>query len=326
MAESQQAIVEVDELRAYFRSEAGPVRAVDGVTFKVRQGRTVALVGESGCGKSATALSLCRLNPEPPGYYAGGAIRYRGVSVLEMPAYELARLRGAEIAYVFQDPATSLNPVFRAGEQIAESVRLHRRGANPKAEVMRLMSLVGLPDPAHRARAYPHELSGGMQQRVMIAMALACNPQLLVADEPTTALDVTIQAQILELLASLQERLGMAILLITHNLGLVADIAHEIHVMYAGRIVESGPAESVLSRPAHPYTHALLAAVPRMGGMTERMAGIEGTVPHPARLPSGCKFHPRCPHARPLCRNQEPEIANVDSEHTVRCHFWQSTI
>jgi oligopeptide/dipeptide ABC transporter ATP-binding protein len=316
-------LLEVRNLRTFFGTAADPIRAVDGVSFSVREGETVALVGESGCGKSVTALSLSRLVPQPPGYFAGGQILYRGRDVLAMGEAELRHVRGKEIAYVFQEPGESLNPVFRVGYQIAEAIRLHRGDAPVRDEVIRLMNLVGLPDPERRMDAYPHELSGGMQQRAMIAMALACSPSLLVADEPTTALDVTIQAQIMELLGSLQKQLGMAVVLITHNLGLVADVAHRINVMYAGRIVESGPAVDVLKAPAHPYTRALLKAVPRLEGTGERLEGIEGTVPNPGRLPGGCKFHPRCSICQAVCREKEPDVEAVAEGHTVKCHFWR---
>ena len=318
-------LLEVEDLRTYFRVGPDPVRAVDGVSFSVREGETVALVGESGCGKSATALSLMRLLPEPPALYEGGSIRYDGRDVLTLPERELLDMRGNEVAYVFQEPATSLNPVFRVGWQIAEAIRLHRSDVNVHEEVLRLLHLVGLPEPERRIQAYPHELSGGMQQRIMIAMALACRPRLLVADEPTTALDVTVQAQILALLMSLQQQLGMAIVLITHNLGLVAEAAHRVNVMYAGRIVEAGPTEQVLSAPAHPYTRALLRAVPRLAGSEGRLSGIEGTVPNPADLPQGCAFHPRCPVAQADCRADAPAWEDVEDDHGVRCPHWRET-
>lgn len=313
-------LLNVENLRVHFATRAGPVRAVAGITLSIRAGETVALVGESGCGKSVTALALARL-VAPSGCVISGRIVFDGKEVLAMNPAHLRRLRGAEISYIFQEPSTSLNPVFRVGYQVAEAIRLHRAATNARAEAVRLLQLVGLPDPEHRYRTYPHELSGGMQQRIMIAMALACRPKLLIADEPTTALDVTIQAQILDLLANLQTELGMAVLLITHNLGLVADMAHRIFVMYAGRIVESGPAAELLTHPAHYYTRGLLAAVPSLEGATGRLAGIPGLVPNPARFPSGCKFHPRCPRAEPLCRREEPEISVVNGEHNVRCHF-----
>ncbi len=315
-------LIEVEALRVCFGSKKRPIRAVDGVSFSIHAGQTVALVGESGCGKSVTALSLARLVPQPPGWYAGGTIRYEGRDVMAMSSRALRDLRGDDIAYVFQEPGSSLNPVFRVGEQIAESIRLHRKDADVDKEVVDLMRLVGLPDPETRSKAYPHELSGGMQQRVMIAMALACKPRLLVADEPTTALDVTIQAQILDLLAALQKELGMAVLLITHNLGLVADAADWVNVMYAGRLVESGPAREVLSDPRHPYTRALLAAVPRLEADQGRLMGIEGSVPSPAHWPEGCRFHPRCPYAQAACRCDEPQEETLE-DWKVSCHFWR---
>ncbi|MFA5044100.1 MAG: ABC transporter ATP-binding protein [Kiritimatiellia bacterium] len=315
-------LLTVDQLSVFFRTRMEPVRAVNGVSFSVAPGETVALVGESGCGKSVTALALTRL-VAVPGYVAGGSISFAGRDVLAMEPERLRRMRGAEIAYIFQEPAASLNPVFRIGWQIGEAIRLHRKDVAVRDEVVSLLKRVGLPDPERRLNAYPHELSGGMQQRVMIAMALACHPSLLVADEPTTALDVTIQAQILDLLVSLQAELGMAILLITHNLGLVAGVARWVNVMYAGRIVERGPVETILSRPAHPYTRGLMAAVPRLSGGKTRMAGIPGAVPNPARLPSGCPFHPRCPKAQELCHHVDPLETIVTEDHRVRCHFWK---
>lgn len=315
-------LLDVDQLSVFFRTRTEPVRAVSGVSFGVAPGETVALVGESGCGKSVTALALTRLVAES-GYVAGGNIRFAGRDVLAMDQERLRQMRGAEIAYIFQEPATSLNPVFRVGWQIAEALNLHRAGIAVREEVISLLNRVGLPDPERRLSAYPHELSGGMQQRVMIAMALACRPRLLVADEPTTALDVTIQAQILDLLVRLQGELGMAMLLITHNLGLVAGIARRVNVMYAGRIVERGAVEKILGQSAHPYTRGLMAAVPRLSGGKTRMAGIPGAVPNPARLPSGCPFHPRCPNAKPLCGQQDPIETIITEDHRVRCHFWK---
>ncbi|MBI2440599.1 MAG: ABC transporter ATP-binding protein [Lentisphaerae bacterium] len=319
---TSEVLLAVDNLSVFFRTRSEPIRAVNGASFNIASGETVALVGESGCGKSVTALALTRLVAEP-GYVAGGRIRFGGRDVLAMEQRQLRDLRGAEIAYIFQEPAAALNPVFRVGWQIAESLRLHRRDIAVRQEVIHLLNRVGLSDPEHRRRAYPHELSGGMQQRVMIAMALACRPRLLVADEPTTALDVTIQAQILDLLTRLQGELGMAILLITHNLALVAGIARRVNVMYAGRVVEWGLAEDILLQPAHPYTRGLMAAVPRLSGGTTRMAGIPGAVPNPARLPSGCPFHPRCPKAQARCSVEDPCDENITAEHGVRCHFWK---
>jgi oligopeptide/dipeptide ABC transporter ATP-binding protein len=315
-------LIEVQDLSVQFGPLARPVRAVERVSFEMASGETLALVGESGCGKSVTALALARLVPQPPGRYASGRVLYRGEDVLAMDDTALRALRGNEISYVFQDPGSSLNPVFRVGYQIREALYLHRPAEAGPAEVHRLLEMVGIPDPRRRARAYPHELSGGMQQRVMIAMALACRPRVLVADEPTTALDVTIQAQILDLLRDLQRQMEMAVLLITHNLGLVADVAHRLHVMYAGRIVEAGPAAEVLSAPRHPYTRALLGAVPRLKGTEGRLQGIPGSVPNPGRLPPGCTFHPRCPACKAPCRATEPPAEDVTAGHWVKCHYW----
>jgi oligopeptide/dipeptide ABC transporter ATP-binding protein len=305
---------------------------VDGVSFSIPEATTVALVGESGSGKSVTALSLARLVPEPPGYYAGGKVLYRGQNVLEMSRRELQSLRGGEIAYVFQDPANALNPVFTIGFQIEECLRVHAHKGPAGRSATELLRLVGMPDPDRRLRAYAHELSGGMKQRAAMAIALACRPRLLVADEPTTALDVTVQAQLLERVRVLQEEMDMAVLLITHNLGLVAGLAAHVYIMYAGRIVESGPVERVLNDCAHPYTKALLNAVPRLnreGGRPERLDGIPGMVPHPADLPPGCKFSPRCSRAEVACRQDEPVDQGVagsgatdDPEsHRVRCLY-----
>lgn len=320
-------LLKVEGLKTWFGPKSNPIRAVDGVSFDVEAGTTVALVGESGCGKSVSAMSLARLIPRPPGFYAGGKIIFNDEDVLQMSDSRLAELRGRDISYVFQEPSTSLNPVYRVGTQIMEAVRLHRKDVDARQEAVSLMSMVGLPDPETRIRAYPHEMSGGMQQRIMIAMALACRPKLLVADEPTTALDVTIQAQILELLSRLQKELKMAVLLITHNLGLVADTARLVYVMYAGRVVESGFAEDVLSVPVHPYTRGLLDAVPRLGieeathDKPARMKGIPGSVPHPARLPEGCKFAARCSRVQQVCRQSEPEMKCSGNNHCVRCYF-----
>jgi len=316
-------VLSVSDLRVSFASDEGPVRAVDGVDFSVSRGETVALVGESGCGKTVSAMALARL-VSGPGLRVSGGIELDGENVLEMNDRRLRAIRGAVISYVFQDPASSLNPVKTVGSQIGEAIRLHRRVKDVTAEVADLLRLAGLPEPESRAQSYPHQLSGGMQQRVMIAMALACRPKLLVADEPTTALDVTIQAKIFQLLRRLRSELDMAVLLITHNLGLVAANADRVYVMYAGRMMESGPADGVLRRAAHPYTRGLLAAVPRLRRKTAgRLTGIEGTVPHPARLPSGCRFHPRCSLAQSVCREIEPDLENVTEGHQVRCHFWK---
>jgi oligopeptide/dipeptide ABC transporter ATP-binding protein len=313
--------VRVDNLCVWFRTPQGVVRAVDGISFDVRPGCVTALVGESGCGKTVSALAIARLHPEPPAFYPAGEIRVGGVSVLRAGAREIRSVRGGRVAYVFQDAGTALNPVFTVGRQVAESVSLHRRGSDPRTEAVEWLGMAGLPDPAALMSRYPHELSGGMKQRVAIAMAIAGRPGILVADEPTTALDVTIQAQILDLIGSLRKRLGMGVLLITHNLALVAETAETLHVMYAGKIVESGPAGAVLRRPAHPYTAALLRAIPRLGrlGARSRLDGIPGMVPDPRRWPDGCRFADRCGAAGDRCRRESPDASACGADRTVCC-------
>ncbi|MGD9873432.1 MAG: ABC transporter ATP-binding protein [Kiritimatiellia bacterium] len=312
-------LVRVEDLCIDF----GSARIIDGFSFHIRSGETVALVGESGCGKSMSALALARLVPEPAGRYAGGRVMFEGRNILEMSEKDIRRLRGNKIAYVFQEPGASLNPVMRVGDQIAEALRLHRGREGVRDEVIRLLEMVGIPDPANRRRSYPHQLSGGQQQRVMIAMALACQPKLLVADEPTTALDVTVQAQILDLLQKIQRESGTAILLITHNLGLVAGRADRVYVMYAGCLAESGPVEKVLRDPRHPYTRALLKAVPRLNHKGGRLPGIPGNVPSADAMPDGCRFHPRCALSDSLCAEVPPPIETVEDEHCVACHHWK---
>lgn len=299
----------------------GPRRAVDGLRLSVDEGETYCLVGESGCGKSITALSTTRLLPTPPATISGGEILLEGRDVLRMPPRELRRIRGGIVGHVFQEPASALNPVMRIGTQIRESLALHRPGSATDAEIVRLLRWVGIPDPEARLDAYPHQLSGGMLQRVMIAQALAPNPRLLIADEPTTALDVTVQAQIIELLRDLQRRLGMAILLITHNLGLVGEIADRVGVMYAGRLVEEGPARGILQHPRHPYTQALLRSVPELGRPVPRLASLPGSVPGPGDGPPGCRFAPRCPVAHDACHRNPPGWSTISDDHRVRCPF-----
>ena len=318
------ALLNIKNLQVSFFTDEGEVRAVDGVSFTIKKGETLALVGESGCGKSATALALARLVATPPGVYKGGEILFEGEDVLKMNTDRLRAIRGAKVAYIFQEPATSLNPVFRIGAQIREVLQLHRPAAATEAEVVRLLKLVRLPDAERRQRDYPHQLSGGMQQRVMIAMALAGNPALLVADEPTTALDVTIQAQILDLLRELKHEIGLSILLITHNLGIVGELADNVAVMYAGRIVESAPAIDLLRAPRHPYTTGLLRSIPRLGARAERLYSIPGSVPSAARLPAGCKFAPRCDRAQPPCsQDPEPQLTPTH-DRLVRCPYWEN--
>jgi oligopeptide/dipeptide ABC transporter ATP-binding protein len=301
-------LLQIENLTLDFISNGHPLRALDGVSLEVAEGESVCLVGESGSGKSITALSIARLLPSPPAHYPDGQILLQGKDVLQLHKRELRKIRGGVVSYVFQEPSASLNPVFRVGQQIKENLRLHRPEAATEKEVIALLKQVGIPAPESRLRDYPHQMSGGMQQRVMIAMAIASHPKLLIADEPTTALDVTIQAQILELLRELKSQLGMALLLITHNLAIVKDLADRVLVMYAGQIVESGPATEILAAPRHPYTQALLNSVPVMGGDSQRLISIRGNVPQLGSWPSGCRFHPRCPIRLPQCDKAMPEL------------------
>jgi oligopeptide/dipeptide ABC transporter ATP-binding protein len=314
-------LLEIKNLILEFGAGPEAVRAVDDVSLSLDAGKTLCLVGESGSGKSVTAQSIARLVPSPPARYVSGEIRLNGRDVLQMARPELTKIRGNVVAYIFQEPSASLNPVFRVGNQIKESLKIHRRAAATNEEVIRLLKLVGIPAPESRMRDYPHQLSGGMQQRIMIAMALASEPKLLVADEPTTALDVTIQAQILDLLKDLQKRLGMSILLITHNLGIVGEIADRVAVMYGGQIVELAPSRDLLRRPLHPYTQGLIASVPKLGGQARRLSAIPGNVPA-GHLPSGCRFHPRCPKIREGCAETNPQLIEVEPERWVRCPYW----
>ncbi len=317
-------LLKVDNLRTYFPTRAGLVRAVDGVSLHLDKGELLGLVGESGCGKSITALSIMRLIA-PPGKIAGGEIIFDGKNLLTLSEPEMRQIRGDDIAMIFQDPMTSLNPVFTVGEQIAEALRLHRKLSRKaaRAAAIEAMREVAIPDPARRADDYPHQLSGGMRQRVMIAMALACDPKLLIADEPTTALDVTIQAQILELLNELRKSRDLAVLLITHDLGVVAEVADRVAVMYTGKIVEESPVEELFARPKHPYTEGLLRSVPKLTledvAKKERLETIEGVVPSPTNLPPGCHFEPRCPYRMPRCREEEIPLYDLEGEVKVRC-------
>ncbi|MBN2848319.1 MAG: ABC transporter ATP-binding protein [Coriobacteriia bacterium] len=318
------ALLEVKGLKTHFYTRDGVVKAVDGVTFSLDTGKTLAIVGESGSGKSVTALSLMRLIPDPPGRIVEGSIDLRGESVLAMPDDKVRELRGNRIAMIFQDPMTSLNPVYRVGHQIAEALRLHkdmdRRAAEARA--VEMLDLVGIPNAAERARDYPHQFSGGMRQRAMIAMALACDPDILIADEPSTALDVTIQAQILELMIELQQRTGAAIIMITHDLGVVAEMANDVMVMYAGKQVEYGTAEEVFYEPLHPYTWGLLDSLPRHD-IDEKgtLLPIEGQPPSLIDVPTGCSFHPRCPYAQDVCKVKTPELRDIKGGHLAACHF-----
>ncbi len=315
-------LLAIKNLKIEFGVGRDAVRAVDGVSIDIEAGETLCLVGESGCGKSLTALSIARLVPTPPAHYVDGEILLNGRDVLRMGNGPLREIRGGVVSYIFQEPGASLNPVFRVGNQIKESLQLHRPEVATDDEVIRLLKLVGIPAPESRIRDYPHQMSGGMQQRVMIAMALASHPKLLIADEPTTALDVTIQAQILDLLRDLKQRIGMSILLITHNFGIVGELADRVAVMYAGQVVEVAPARALLQRPLHPYTRALMDSVPAIGGEPDRLRAISGTVPAPGAFPSGCRFHPRCPKAQAECKVQMPELVEVEPGHWVRCPLW----
>ena len=314
-------LLDIKNLKLDFRSGDAWLRAVDDVSLSVNAGETVCLVGESGCGKSVTALSIARLVPTPPARYPSGEILLNGRDVLKMIPGELRQIRGGIVGYVFQEPGASLNPVIRVGKQIKESLRLHRPEKANDEEVIRLLKFVGIPSPELRIKDYPFEMSGGMQQRVMIAMALATEPKLLVADEPTTALDVTIQAQILDLLRELQQRFGMAMLLITHNLGIVGDMADRVAVMYAGQIVELAHVRDLLEKPLHPYTKALINSVPKLGTGAARLSAIPGTVPRIGNFPSGCRFYPRCPTAQSECENVMPELKEMQPGRWVRCFY-----
>jgi len=318
------ALLEVTNLKTHFTTRDGVVRAVDGVSFSVEEGHTLAIVGESGSGKSVTALSLMRLIPDPPGKIIEGSIILRGDDVLKMDDSTVREMRGDRIAMIFQDPMTSLNPVFRVGFQIGEALRIHKGMTRKEAaaRAVEMLELVGIPNPADRARDYPHQFSGGMRQRAMIAMALACDPDILIADEPTTALDVTIQAQILELMIELQQRKGTAIIMITHDLGVVADMADDVMVMYAGKQVEYGSAHDVFYQPRHPYTWGLLDSLPRHD-IDEKgtLLPIEGQPPSLIDVPSGCAFHPRCPYAQDRCVKESPELRDITSGHMAACHF-----
>ena len=319
------SLLEIEDLRVDFALDDGVAHAVRGVSFSIAAGETVAVVGESGSGKTVTALAVMGL-VDPPGRITGGDVRLHGRSLVGMSDAEYRELRGREVAMVFQDPMTSLNPVMRVGDQVAEAIRVHRRELDvhaADARAVELLASVGFPQPRARKRDYPHELSGGLRQRVMLAMALANRPRLLIADEPTTALDVTTQAQILELLADLQRAARLALLLVTHDLGVVAGRADRVVVMYAGRVVEEGPVDDIFANPRHPYTRGLLASMPRLGAGGEAGRGelvpIPGVPPNPAALPHGCAFHPRCPYAIDPCRGDIPEFVAVTPEHRAAC-------
>jgi peptide/nickel transport system ATP-binding protein len=320
-------LLEIKGLKTHFFTEEGVVRAVDGVDLHVDKGETLGVVGESGCGKTVTALSVMKLIPMPPGRITEGQMLYQGKDLVTLPPAQMRKIRGKEISMVFQEPMTSLNPVFTIGEQIAEAIRLHeglgRRDA--MAKTVDMLKLVHIPNPDRRVKEYPHQLSGGMRQRVMIAMALSCNPKLLIADEPTTALDVTIQAQILELLNELKAKIGMAVMLITHDMGVIAETAQRVMVMYAGKVVEEASVKNLFKEPLHPYTQGLLRSIPRIdlaATKKQRLEAIPGVVPSLLNLPKGCRFTPRCPHAMPVCSEQEPVLKEVRPGHKVSCWLY----
>ncbi len=318
-------LLEVRGLKTYFYTEDGVVPAVDGVDFALNKGETLGIVGESGCGKSVTSLSIMRLIPDPPGKIVDGEIIFEGSNLLKKAEAEMRNIRGNDISMIFQEPMTSLNPVFTIGDQIMEAIILHQRlsKADARKRAIEMLRLVGIPSPERRVDEYPHQLSGGMRQRVMIAMALSCNPKLLIADEPTTALDVTIQAQILDLMRKLRDEFGTAIMLITHDLGVVAELAERVVVMYAGKIVEQADVKPLFGNPLHPYTVGLLGSIPKLTEQQERLQVIEGVVPHPAFMPKGCRFHPRCKEAREICKVEEPELMEQEPGHLVAC--WKYT-
>lgn len=316
-------LLEIDRLSVAFRAGRNAVEVVSDACLTIRRGEVVSLVGESGSGKTVTALSIGRLLPQESIAYSKGRIQFDGQDLLSLPESGMRNIRGSRIAYVFQEPGTALNPVFTVGYQIMESLKLHDAPGRNRRQVTDLLHAVGIDDTERVRSAYPHQLSGGQQQRVMLAIALACKPELLIADEPTTALDVTVQAQILELLTTIQKERGMAVLLITHNLAIAAGMAKRMYVMYAGHIVETGRTGELIRSPRHPYTRALLHAVPRLHGSDRSLEGIPGMIPPGGSWPSGCRFHPRCEMAREVCRVEEAPMAEISDSHSSRCHFWR---
>jgi oligopeptide/dipeptide ABC transporter ATP-binding protein len=324
---SEAPLLQVSDLTTTFRTGRGLLTAVDGISFHINRGERVGLVGESGCGKSVTSRSIIRLVPIPPGRVEG-SIRFEGQELLDKTESEMQRVRGEKISMIFQDPMTCLNPVYSIGEQVAETLRFHRSlsRAEAQAQAVTMLEQVGLPRAAKRLHSYPHELSGGMRQRVMIAIAIACHPALLIADEPTTALDVTIQAQIVELMRELNAEYGMSILFITHDLGVIAEMCDRVLVMYAGQIVESAPIYDLFDRPLHPYTLGLLACIPKLDESKERLQPIDGAPPDLVRRPPGCLFHPRCPYARERCRAERPMLRPAAPERLSACHFFEELL
>lgn len=318
-------LVSVENLKTYFYTEDGIVPAIDGISFDVKKGETLAIVGESGSGKSVTSLSIMRLIPSPPGKILEGDIKFQGESLLTKSEKEMRAIRGNRISMIFQEPMTSLNPVYKVGDQISETIILHQKKNKKEAlaEAINLLNLVGIPEPERRINQYPHELSGGMRQRVMIAIALACHPELLIADEPTTALDVTIQNQILQLMKNLKQKSNMSIMLITHDLGVVAEMADRVVVMYSGQIVEQGDVFTIFENPKHPYTEGLLKSMPSAEKRVGKLYAIDGVVPNPLNLPPGCRFADRCEYATALCHQEMPQIQQINEDEVVRC--WKYT-
>ncbi len=317
------SLLKIEELKTHFFTHEGIVKAVDGISLDIGKEQTFGLVGESGCGKSVTALSIMRLISNPPGRIVDGKIYYRGQNLLELTSKEIREIRGKKISMIFQEPMTSLDPVFTIGHEIMEVIQLHQ-GLNrqeAKERTIEILKIVGMSDPERRVHSYPHELSGGMRQRAMIAMALSCNPDLLIADEPTTALDVTIQAQIISLINELKDKLSMSVMLITHDLGVIAEMCDVVAVMYAGRIVEYAKVEMLFHNPLHPYTQGLHKSMPRLDVETEKLDTIRGLVPNLIDLPTGCPFHPRCEFSTSICENVMPELIEVEDNHRVRCHL-----
>ncbi len=318
------ALLEVKNLQTYFFTDDGVAKSVDNVSYTVDKKETLGVVGESGCGKSVTALSIMRLIPNPPGRIVGGEILFEGRNLLTLQEEEMRKIRGNKIGMIFQEPMTSLNPVFTVGNQIEESILLHQNVSKEEAKnrAIEMLKKVGIPAPEQRYKEYPHQLSGGMRQRVMIAIALSCNPAILIADEPTTALDVTVQAQILELINGLQESLGMGVILITHDLGVIAETADKVAVMYASHIVEYSKVDEIYFNPMHPYTVGLLGSIPKLNIESERLMTIDGTVPVPTNYPQGCNYAARCSFATPKCLSDEPQLVEVEPGHMVACHHW----
>lgn len=314
-------LLEVKNLKTYFYTDDGVAKAVDDVSFTLDKGETLGVVGESGCGKSVTALSIMRLIPEPPGKIAGGEILFKGKNVLNFTEKEMQELRGNDIGMIFQEPMTSLNPVFTCGDQIEEAVILHQKLSkeDAKKKAIEMLNLVGIPAPEQRYNEYPHQLSGGMRQRIMIAMALSCNPEILIADEPTTALDVTVQAQILELVKKLQSELGMGVIIITHDLGVIAEVSTKVVVMYASKVAEYGNVDQIFYNPKHPYTVGLLNSIPKLNSQIKRLATIEGNVPPPTDYPKGCHFCTRCTFVIDKCWVEEPPLVEVEKNHIAAC-------